>query len=271
MLAAGEGREPQSGGNRGHGAPGQGGGRGGGTLGLTLPSAKARAGRNALHRSGLTQVHVTGPSRGRQPAWRPASLAPAFAAAPSCPKQDTPAHEACPARTPRTSPEASAGGCLAGSVVRRPEESSHGRALGTGHPAPWRKLIVPSARPPACLWCQPLSPHPLRGGGFQHHLPPASLTLTLPRTQGRSRSQTRALEAPAPCGRPGQLSGAPCPSPLKRCLKASEDHSPVPRCPGAQHRRGGPGLEHTHKPAPSVSRPLPQGRRSRWSVAVSSA
>lgn len=238
MLAAGEGCEPQGGGNWGHGALGQGGGRGGGTLGLTLPSAKARAGRNALHRSGLTEVHVTGPSRGRQPARRPASLAPAFAVARSCPKQDTPAHEACPARTPRTSPEASAGGCLAGSVVRRPEESSHGRALGTGHPAPWRKLIVPSAHPPACLWCQPLSPRPLRGGGFQHHLPPASLILTLPRTQGRSRSQTRALEAPAPCGRPGQLSGSPRPSPPKRCLKASEDHSPVPGALGPSTEEG---------------------------------
>ena len=239
MLATGEGCEPQGGGNQGRSAPGQGGGLGGGgALGLTLPSAKARAGRNALHRSGLTQVHITGPSRGRQPAQRPVSLTLAFAVASSCPKQDTPAHKACPAGTPRMSPEASAGGCLAGSVVRRRAEgSSQGRALGTGHPAPWRRLVVPSAHPPTCLSASPSTPAPCGGGGFQHHLPPASFTLTLPRTQGRSGSQTWALEAPAPSGRPGQLSGSPHPSPPERCLKASEHHSPVPRCPGAPAQR----------------------------------
>lgn len=227
MLATGEGREPQGGGNQGRGAPGQGRGWGGwGALGLTLPSAKARAGRNALHRSGLTQVHITGPSRGRKPAQRLVSLTLAFAVASWCPKQDTPAHEACPAGTPRTSPEASAGGCLASSVVRRRAEgSSQGRALGTGHPAPWRRLGASPSAPTPC------------GAGFQHHLSPASFTLTLPRMQGRSRSQTRALEAPGPSGRPGQLSGSPRPSPPRRCLKASEDHSPVPRCPGAPAQR----------------------------------
>lgn len=141
-------------------------GRTGGDLGLTLPSAKARAGRNALHQSGLTQVHIAGPNRGRQPARRPLSLTLAFAVASSCPKQDTPAHAACLARTARTSPEASAGGCLAGSVVRRPEGSSQGRALGTGHPTPWRRLAAPSAHLPQC---QPLRPRPLSREG----LPPS--------------------------------------------------------------------------------------------------
>ena len=99
MLATGEGHEPQSGENQGHGASGKGGGQDWGDLGLTLPSAKARAGRNALHQPGLTQVHIAGPSRGRQPARRPLSLTLAFAVASSCPEQDTPAHAACPART----------------------------------------------------------------------------------------------------------------------------------------------------------------------------
>lgn len=130
--------------------------RGGGTLGLTLFPVQRPSRKERVTWSGLTQVHVT------DQAGQAASMETGQLAEPLLlPLAPSKTHLPMSARP---EPENVPGSILLGAVwpalvVRRTEESSHGRALGTSL-GTMRKLIVPSARSACLPLCQLLSPHP---------------------------------------------------------------------------------------------------------------
>ena len=161
-LATGEGREPQSGENQGHGASGQGEGRTGGGPGSDPSQRKGQSRKERASPARPDPSPHRRAKQGQAASTEAAQPHPGFRHCLDVPQERHTCPCAMPGQNPRTSLEASAGGCLAGSVVRRPEGSSQGRALGTGHLTTWRRLAVPSAHLPRC---QPLRPRPLSGEG----------------------------------------------------------------------------------------------------------
>lgn len=145
------------------------------------------------------------------------------------------ARHTCPCGVPGQNPEnvpRSVCWGLSGRLCGEKETGGVQPGPGSGG---WPPHTVEKAGCPLCPPALVPAPQtPPLGGGFHHHLPPASLTLTSPRTQRRSRSETRAQWEARPAVR------HPRPSPLRE----DRPRAPVPSAEG----RGGPGLEHTHHP-----------------------